>query len=189
MTNDRNRSAADELAMSDEDVLALVRSGANRFGRQLRWRDRGEVIACIVVAAVMIPAAFRGPWLARTGAIVILAGLVLVAFRLWHAQWLGGRGATDPSLAVADALRAELRRVNVQISLLESVAWWYVTPLAAGAVLLVAGSHPAAWFIAAYVLATVLIAWLVIALNMRAVRRDLRPKRDEITALLAQLES
>ncbi|HKV52726.1 MAG TPA: hypothetical protein VJO52_16145 [Gemmatimonadaceae bacterium] len=137
----------------------------------------------------MIPAALRGPWLARAGAIVILAGLVLVAFRLWHAQRLGGPGATDPSLAVADALRAELRRVNVQISLLESVGWWYVTPLAGGAVLLVVGSNPASWFSAAYVLATALLAWLIIALNMRAVQRDLRPKRDEIAALLAQLES
>lgn len=189
MTNDGNQSAADELALSDEDVLALVRSGATRFGRQLRWRDRIEVAACVVVAAVMIPAAFRGPWLARAGAIVILAGLVLVAFRLWHAQRLGGPGANDPSLSVADALRAELRRVNVQISLLESVAWWYVAPLMGGAVLLVAGSHPASWFTAGYVLAAALIAWLVIALNMRAVRRQLRPKRDELAALLAQLES
>ncbi len=189
MTSRGNESALDELALSEEDILTLVRSGARRFTRQLRWRDRGEVIAGVIVAAVIIPAAFRGPWLSRAGAVVILAGLVLVAFRLRHAQRLGGPGATDPSLSVADTLRAELRRVTVQISLLEGVVWWYVTPLAGGAVMLVAGSHPASWFTAAYVLAAALVGWAIVALNMRAVRRDLRPKRDELAALLARLES
>jgi len=173
--------------LDDDDILALVQSGSRKLDRQIRRRDWREVIAGIVAGVVIAPGAVRGPPLARVGAWVVLAGLVFVMWRLYHARRIGGRGGDDPSLSVADALRAEGRRLDVQIELLERVLWWYVAPLSIGVVLLTVGVRGTSWFTLAYVVVVALVAWGVVALNLRVVRRDLRPKRADLNALLAEL--
>jgi hypothetical protein len=194
MTYETDRRAAAEAdpltTLSDDEILALVQTESQRLDRRIRWRDRREMLASVIVAPVIAAAALRGPLLARAGALVILAGIVVVVTRLWLARRAGGRGAADASLSVADALRAELRRVSVQISLLESVAWWYVLPLMGGSVLMVAGLRGASTpFTIGYALVAAAIAWGIIVLNRHAVHRGLAPRRDELTALLTTLES
>ena len=182
----------DELTrLDDEDILALVHTRSRRFQRQIRFRDWRELIASAIVAIMIAPAVLRGALLARAGAIVILLGLVFVALRLWRASRLTGPRATDMTLPVTAALHAELRQVDAQIMLLESVGWWYVAPLVGGSLLLVAGSRGrAGWlFTLGYAIGAALLSWGVIALNRRAVRRVLQPKRNEIVNLLAQIES
>ena len=84
----------------------------------------------------------------------------------------------------------ELDRVDAQISLLSGVAWWYVTPLLGGSVLLAAGTRGlAGWpYTIGYTVFAALLGWGIIVLNHRAVQRTLQPKRKEILALLAQIE-
>lgn len=184
-------SEADLTVLDDGDILALVHTGSRRLDRQIRFRDWRELIAGVLVAVLIAPAAVRGPILARTGAIVILAGVGFVVFRLWRARRVGGAARMDPTLPVVEALRAELRRVDTQIALLRTVGWWYVAPLLGGSVLLVAGKDTARapWFTLGYVIFVVLFAWGIIRLNAHAVRHALQPKREELSAFLAQLES
>lgn len=194
MTYETGRGAsakADPLTtLSDDEILALVQTESHRLDRRIRWRDWREMFASVIVGVVIAPVAMRGPPLARAGAAVILAGLVVVVGRLWLARRAGGRGAADATLSVAEALRAELRRVTVQIALLESVAWWYVLPLMGGSVLMVAGLRRAsAPFTLGYGFVAAVIAWGIIVLNRRAVHRGLAPRRDELTGLLTTLES
>jgi hypothetical protein len=183
---------ADELIrLTDEEILALVETRSQRFQRQIRFRDWRELIAGGIAAVMIAPAVLRGPLLARAGALTILAGIGLVAFRLFAARRLTASGDVDPALPVANALHVELDRVDAQISLLSGVAWWYVAPLLGGSVLLAAGSRGlAGWsYTLGYTIFAALLGWGIIALNHRAVRRTLQPKRKEIMALLAQIES
>jgi cobalamin synthase len=173
--------------LDDEDILALVQSGSRKLDRQIRHRDWREVVAGIVAGAIIAPVTVRGPALARVGAWIVLAGLVFVMWRLYRARRIGGRGGDDPSLSVADALRAERRRLDTQIELLESVFWWYVAPLSIGVVLLTVGVRGTSRFTFAYAAVVALVAWGVVALNLRVVRRNLRPRRTELNALLAEL--
>jgi hypothetical protein len=181
----------DLTRLGDEEILALVQTRARRFERQIRLRDWREVIASGVVALLIAPAVARGPLVARLGGAVILAGLGLIVFRLWRARRMGGRSLTDVTLPVASALGAELQRVNAQIGLLGSVAWWYVSPIMVGSVVMVAGRNGrGAWLqTLAYAALAALLSWGIIALNQRAVRKTLQPKRDELLALLARLDS
>jgi cobalamin synthase len=173
--------------LDDEDILALVQSGSRKLDRQIRSRDWREAIAGIIAGVIIAPGAVRGPALARVGVWMVLAGLVFVMWRLYRARRIGGRGGDDPSLSVADALRAEGRRLDAQIELLESVWWWYVAPLSIGVILLTVGVRGASWFTLAYTVVVALVACGIVALNLRVVRRDLRPRRVELTALLAEL--
>jgi hypothetical protein len=189
----KQASTADEALthLDDEDILALVHARARRFRRQIRFRDWRELIASAIVAVMIAPAVVRGPIIARAGALMILAGLVLVAFKLLRARRLTTGRGIEVTLPVATALRAELDHIEAQIALLESVAWWYVMPLIGGSVLLVVGWHGrAGWlFSVGYTMFAALLAWGIIALNQRAVRHTLRPKREDVVRLLAQVES
>ena len=183
---------ADEMTrLTDEEILALVETRSQRVQRQIRFRDWRELIAGGVAAVMIAPAVLRGPLVARAGALIILAGVGLVAFRLFAARRLTPPGGVDPALPVVNALHVELDRVEAQISLLTSVAWWYVAPLLGGSVLLTAGSRGfAGWpYTLGYTAFAALLGWGIIALNHRAVRRTLQPKRKEIMSLLAQIES
>lgn len=180
----------DELVhLEDEEILALVHTRTRRFRRQIRLRDWRELIASAVVAVMIAPAALRGPIMSRTGGVIILAGLGLVAFRLWRAQRFFAAKAFDPALPVVAALEAELEQVDAQIHLLESVGWWYVAPLIGGSFILVAGARPGLPFTVGYALVAAFLAWGIIALNRRAVRGTLQPKRAEIVHLLAEIAS
>ena len=180
----------DELTqLQDDEILALVHIRTRRFRRQVRFRDWRELVASAVVAVMIAPAALHGPIMSRTGAVIILAGLVLVAYRLWRARQFFTANDVDPALPVAAALEAELRQVDAQIHLLESVASWYVAPLLGGSIILVAGAGRGAAFTAGYALVVAFLAWGIIALNRRAVRGALRPRRADIVHLLAQIAS
>ena len=175
--------------LQDDEILALVHTRTRRFRRQIRFRDWRELVASGVVAVMIAPAAIRGPIVSRLGATIILAGLVVVAYRLRRAGRLLKGGAFDPTLPVAAALQAELAQVDAQITLLDSVGWWYVAPLIGGSIVLVAGGRATVAFAAGYALFAALLGWGIITLNRRAVRRTLRPRREEVAALLAGIES
>lgn len=175
------------LALGDDDILALVKSRTARFERQIRRRDLRESIASIVGAVVIGPIAIHAGWITRAGVIVVLAGLVLIAVKLNRASRI--RGPVRADAPVNAVLRAEQSRVDAQIRLLGTVLWWYVLPIAVGSMMIVGGTRGVSWFTAGCVLAVALLSWGVVWLNARAVRRTLRPMRDELTELLAQIES
>ena len=181
----------DITRLTDDELLALVHTRARRLDRQIRFRDWRELVAGIIAGVIIAPAATRGPILGRVGALIILGGLLLVAVRLWRARHVSAARADDVALPVAAALRAELQRVDAQIALLANVALWYVAPLIGGSLILVAATTPLArWrFTLGYTVMALLLAWAIVMLNRRAVRGNLQPMRDDIAALLAQIES
>ena len=187
----RTSDTAEETRLTDDEIFALVQTRSRRFQRQIRFRDWREFLAGAFAAVVIAPVVVRGPVLARVGALVVLAGIALTVFRLLRARRVGAARMSDPAVPVTTALHAELEQIDAQIALLRGVAWWYVTPLTGGSVLLVAGSRGmrGAWFTLGYAVFAALLAWGIIALNRRAVRRTLEPKRLEIQSLLAQIES
>ena len=195
MTGDARHanSAMNAAARSthEDELLANVRQRSRRFDRQIRQRDWGELGASAIVALLIAPRVVQGALLARLGALVVLAGLIVIAIRLRRARAVARPvgGATDATLPVASALRAERRRVEAQITLLESVFGWYVAPLAIGSLLMVVGDSGASWFTLGYAVFVALFAWGGVALNARVARRTLRPMRDRLSALLAELES
>jgi hypothetical protein len=174
-------------ALDDGDMLALVQSESRRLDRRIRRRDARELVAAAVGALLIAPGVFRGPLLSRIGAALMIGGLLLIAIRLTRARRIGGAGC-DLSLSVVAATEAELRRVNAQVALLEGVLWWYVAPVLTGAVLMVAGRLGASRLTFAYAAIVVLLAWALVALNARAARRVLHPRRAELLALLAQFD-
>lgn len=175
-----------EASMSDAQLMELVLNRSARLERTLRRRDRRELVAAAVVLVLLAPALVVGPWITRAGVLLIAAGSGLIFMRLRRARALP---APRPDRPLAEALRAEHARVNAQVRLLETVAWWYLAPLAAGCVLVVGGVAGATLYTAAYAAAVLVVCAAVYWLNREALRRDLRPRRTELERQIEQLEA
>jgi len=172
--------------MSDAELLRLVLGRSAALQRVVGRRDRREAIGALVGLVLLSPLLVRGPWLARAGVLLVAVGCALIVLMLRRARRLP---APRPEWPVAEVLRAERARVQAQIRLLETVLWWYIAPLALGALLVVAGERGASWFTYGYGLFTAAFSAAIYLLNRSAVRRDLRPRRTELDRMLAQLEN
>jgi hypothetical protein len=187
-----------------EAVVAQVVRKDRQLARKTRARDVLELGPAAVMAlgfgwvGLQVPTAW--PWWLAT-VITIGVGAVFV--------WERWRARTRRRAEVADlraGLRAALAEADHQIGLLGSVLWWYLLPLACVAVLVVAGtlldvraavgadawSRGGAVLMAAFGATFVVVGalfWVVWRLNVRAVTRHLQPYRDELAAVITQLDS
>lgn len=175
-----------ESPMSEAQILNLVKQQSKAFDAKIRRRDRRESIAAVLVFLFFSLMLLDPSWMVRAGALIVMASS---AFVYWTLRRTRTRHATSqPGRPVADVLRAERTKVEAQIRLLENILWWYIAPLAIGVVLVVAGDEGASWFTFGYAAFVVILGGVIYYLNQRAVRRDLRPRREELTRLLQQVE-
>jgi hypothetical protein len=96
-----------------------------------------------------------------------------------------------PDQSPSNIVRGQLANDDYRISFDDERRSWYVLPLIGGSVLLVVGWHGrAGWlFSIGYTMFAAVLSWGIIALNQRAVRHRLQPKREDVVRLLAQVES
>lgn len=201
------RTAADPAPSVSADDLAELRTEADRFDRAIRWRDRREYAAAVLLMVVFGWGFPVAPPAGRVGIVLAISGAAFVCVWIWRAQ--RRRPPVEPGASTVDALRVAVARVEIQIELLRSVAWWYLAPLMVGPlVLLVVGAVAAVrtvppigqmttrnliGFSIALALAAAILAavggffWWIYRINRRAAERDLVPLRDRLAATLHSL--
>jgi hypothetical protein len=191
---------------SGESEEALIRAVLRRdraLDRRVRIRDFVELGTAAAMSFGFAVVAFRvptpWPWL---GAALLTLGVGAIFVRERRR-----RPGAEPAGRLRERLGAALEEADHQIRLLRSVFWWYLLPLAGAALLVVAGT---VWDVAGQMdasvrergggglaAAVVTVATLFVAgvfgcvwwLNQLAVRRHLLPHRQEIAALVDQLDA
>ena len=185
-TNEPDTDSMSAHTLSESELLRLVKDKADAFDKKIWRRDLIESIAALAVF-VFFAWMLRDPsWLVRIGALMVMGGSALIYWKLRRAR----TRHDDPSLdrPVADVLRTERAKVDDQIRLLETVLWWYIGPLVAGILLITVGDSGWSWFTLVYSSVVLAGSVAIYALNQRAVRTDLKPRRAELTRLLEQVE-
>jgi hypothetical protein len=177
---------ATDAGLSDEELLRLVKERAEAFDEEVRRRDRREGIAAALVALFFSTMLLDPSWLVRIGALMVIGSSAFVYWTLRRAR----TGYAPPSRdqPVAEALRAERENVDEQIRLLERVLWWYLLPPGVGLLMVVAGDAGLSWFTLGYGGVVAALGGGIYYLNQREVRTHLRPRREELTRLLRQVE-
>ena len=182
----------------DADVLIReVRRNQHSFRTTIFWRDFREIgVALIALIAVSVDVAIRGvranwPWL------LLGAGAAWVAAYILFDRRRQRRNAPHYTGTLISHIEQSLKDVEHQIWLLKNVFWWYLLPLALGALI------PTFYFFAT-ALATrglhavvgpfirvnaicIAIFYGVYLLNQYAVRRGLEPRRRELLAMRQSL--
>jgi CubicO group peptidase (beta-lactamase class C family) len=168
---------------SGEEQIAAMKRKMKKFDRTIFWRDSRESLAAIFVIAWFGVMFFKVPALMpRIGcAIIVLAG----AFVCWYPISRKRRVAkTAPDAPVAETLRCELQKVEVQIRLLRSVLWWYLLPLGVGVLVFYFGLQPSRSSKLGFSVFVAALYGFIYWLNQHAVKKQLLPLKHEIEASL-----
>ncbi|NBB84610.1 MAG: hypothetical protein GVY12_00075 [Bacteroidetes bacterium] len=173
--------------LSDSEILRLVQTQSDAFDREIRQRDWTESIAAVVVALFFgILGWLESSLLVTAGTLLIVAGCVFI---FWHLRCTRKRFAAPKSAEpVKQRLLRERDKVDAQIHLLTSVLWWYIIPLLTGLLLVTVGDNGWSTFTFVYGSAAIVGAIGIYIMNQRAVRNDLRPRRERLRELLEQVK-
>jgi hypothetical protein len=171
------------------DGLATVQRRYAKLERAAHWRDLSEVLAAgavIAAFAVMWPL-YRHSYVATLGSAIIMLGGALVIVVLLSAR----KPVSLPfDASVRDFSCQRLVWLDTQIRLLGTVAWWYVAPAFVGSLLLLWGLVGRNLLIFGVLgLIDAAFAAGVIALNRRAIRRELLPVREDAARVVEALGS
>ena len=169
--------------LSDAEQIAAMQSKMKGLDRTLFWRDLRESIAglFVMVCFSVYFFVFTAP-MARVGSgIVVLSSLVATVYPIWRKRRVV---KAEPDASLAEMLKGELRKLDVEIALLRSVFWWYIFPLSVGVIVFFGGitgslSASMIWGVAMMALDAI-IYWV----NQIACDKRLIPLKRELEALL-----
>jgi Flp pilus assembly protein TadB len=173
--------------LSNSEILQLVQKKSGDFEERIRNRDLLESVAALCVIAFFGLMAWTSTGLERIGALIIVGAGLLIPVLLYRTR---ARHADLPAdCSLKDRLHAEREKIEAQISLARSVAIWYLAPLATGLMIHVFGQSGWSWVTA--ICAGVVVGGSIVIYrrNQKAIRTDLRPRRDELTEMIEQVES
>lgn len=171
-----------------DDAIAQICRKVEKLNGVLDRRDLAETGAAVFVAIAFSGMTFTmKPLISRLGAGLVVLSALYIIYKLWRARTVVPRAAMDAPLK--DFCAQEIDRIERQVGLLKSVLWWYIAPIIVGANLVMVGVAQLGWFSVVYLILSSLFGWFVYWLNQRAVDKSLVPPRDELRALLVDLES
>ena len=176
-------------ALTGEAQIAAMKTRMTCFDKTIQWRDYIEVAAGIFIILFFgWDLLFRNnSLLTQVGCVVLIASSIFIDWKLIASKRRLPKA--EPNAPLFDAVKVELQKVENQIGLLKSVAWWYLLPLFVGVVLHMlgqGGSFPSKLGYFAFVLALyVFIYWL----NQRAVKKTLLPLKRALESLLHSAET
>ena len=177
-----------EWTVPEQQILETVRRRTSDRDRILRRRDRRETWAAALVACFFglagVVLLIAGLYLSSLGASIVVVASAWIAWKLNSTR---KRYATSPpAQPLLDAIAHELDKVEAQIDLLRTVFWWYILPLAGGALTMLLGLPGMEDRALIYTLVAAVLSAAVYGLNQYAVRTELVPRRDDLNALLLQ---
>jgi hypothetical protein len=167
--------ATELVAATGERVAALDRA--------VRRRDRIETVTALAMAPVFGVVAMWVPSrVSAVGAVVLAVACLFIPVWLRRAR----HAPPDPGLPVAARLAVEAVRLRAQTHLLQTVGWWYLLPLAVGAILVVVGGPIALAVKLLYVVVVLGFSGTLLVLNRRAATRHLAPIIQELERWVAE---
>ena len=176
-------------ALPDEAHITAMKTRMKRFDKTISWRDYGEVAACIFIIVFFgWNLTFRGhSLLTQAGCVVLIASAIFIIWKLIASKLRLPKA--EPNAPIFDAVKVELQKVENQIGLLKSVAWWYLLPLFVGVMLVYWGGPGSIPSKLGYFAIVLVLYAFIYWLNQFAVKKNLLPLKRELASLLHSAET
>jgi hypothetical protein len=189
----QSQGPAPRLTLHADLVLREVEHNRKHFVRMIFWRDMREVVVAIAVAPIFFKVGLEyGDWVWFAPGLAALG----VAFFLLGDRWVRRKQKPAASDPLGACIQASLMQVNHQIWLLKNVLWWYLLPLGLSCEMIFifavwrvrSGGAGVSWMCLSSILGLPLLYYGIYWLNQYAVRKGFEPRRQELEALLADLD-
>lgn len=174
------------------EVIDNIEQQTSQIDKEVKRRDFLEIAMAVLLVPFWIFGLFISVSTMQTiGCIVALAACVIVPYRLIKAKRIEAR----TSNSIRDFLLQEKQKLSQQKQMLESVAWWYIGPIASAILLITLGANVDAsgvphipdhmvWY---YICLAILVIG-VYALNKQAAKKKFGPLLDNVNKHLSDIE-
>ena len=174
------------------EVIDNIEQQTSKIDKEVKRRDFLEItIAVLLVHFWIFGLSISVSTMQTIGCIVALVACAIIPYRLIKAKRIEAR----TSNSIKDFLLQEKQKLSQQKQMLESVAWWYIGPIATAILLITLGANVDAtgvpqipdhmvWY---YVCLAILVIG-VYALNKQAAKKKFGPLLDNVNKHLSDIE-
>ena len=183
----QDRDTGDQLSKSE--LMMMINNKMISLEENIKARDRLEIIVAI---AVMIVFALWGVsaetvW-TQAGCAVIVGSAGFIWYKLKRTQRASFDSRTNPHHSMREHLNGELQSVRQQKKMLQSVAWWYLSPIWVGLLLITLGFSQGIVYKVGYMIAVSILYVWIWRKNQQQVEGKFSPLEEEIKEAIASIE-
>jgi Flp pilus assembly protein TadB len=178
--------ATERIEINNDILIESLDDKLKKIERKVRRRDRREIFVCICLIplfgwwVITVP-----PMLSKIGALIVVLACLLVVFKLVYARRV--TVTEDIASEIGHRVTVSLQLLKQQITLLQTVLWWYLLPFFVGIILFYFGLVTSVLSKAIYSLIVAVAYGYIYYLNKRAVRNHLKPLEEQLTNILNDL--
>ncbi len=189
----QKNTGSSRLTIDPDLLLREVKRNKKHFESTIFWRDFREVGVGFVLAVFFLYQGVKlNLWSLYIPALVcIFVGIFMVVDRAIQKGKL-----PKPNDPLVGCIKISLAQVKHQIWLLKNILWWYLLPFAIGIALFwghigwqARDSRVGLIFIGGCFVGLIIIYTGIYYLNQYAVRKGLMPRKQELEALLRNLDN
>jgi hypothetical protein len=176
-----------KITINEDQIVTTMQKAMSEFEGKIRKRNLAEIAAAVfVIACFGVYFVFTDAWVAKAGAGIVVGGSLLIILKLVSAS---RSSAKEEELMASDVHKQLLlfkQKVEQQVRLLNSVLYWYLSPLYAGLVLFTLGSR-GVWFSIVFILAITFLFYRIYKMNKKACAQELLPLKKRIEQALQEM--
>jgi membrane protein implicated in regulation of membrane protease activity len=163
-----------ELVKTDINSLnSELKGKLQNIDKKIKRRDITEISTAALMILIFGYLAFRyDNILLKVGASVIVAGMLLIIYRLLTSN---KKSPDINSTPVIDYLTDRKRYLEKQTRLINSVLYWYILPCYSGMVIMFLGFNTTTIHTTINILFATVVCIVIYIMNKRAVKKDLLP--------------
>lgn len=181
---DANREQKVEI--DAEKLITSINDQMLYMEKTIKKRDKIEIFVAVLMMLlfgcllVVIPQV-----LAKIGAAILVVSCTLIIFKLIHARKVEIK--QEAGSEIKYNLMISLQQVRQQITLLNTMLWWYLLPLFIGVLCFYYAISQSFISKVIYTIVVTVLYGYIWYLNKKAVREQLKPLEDGITQALNEL--
>ena len=176
----------EKIKFEKSKLMMDVQSSLDRFHKSIKYRDLIETIPAIFLIPFFVHIAYTIPFtLSKIGAIWIILGTIYIIIRL---QKTKKHKPSDFTETYRDYLIKSKEYLNIQKKLLDTVLYWYFSPIAIGIVVFLIGAIKDIQELLIKLGGLIALGIVVYFLNKRAVKKQITPRLKKIDELIQVLE-
>jgi len=179
----------DSLTIKEDMLLAITRRNQQDFLAAILRRDFREVAVCVLLVVCFLHNYVHSKSISM---LIVAVGCLFVGSFFIIDRLIQKKRQPVYEDSLTSCLKQSLNQVNHQIWLLRNILWWYLLPVGIGMLIGPVLEKGLAFVVSKdYVIVStflVLIFYGIYRINQHAVLHGLLPRRNEILALLNQLD-
>lgn len=186
----KEQKSSTDMSYSESEIMMLINNKMISFEKDIKSRDRLEIIACFLVMIFFGFTLFTTESLwKQAGSVMLILSAAFIWYKLKVTQKETFGDKHSPDRPMSEYLNLELQTIRKHKKLLQNMAWWYLSPMLVGLLLFTIGFNTGLLPKVIYMAVVFLFGGFVWKLNQNAVQKKFDPMITEIEEAIEILQA